>query len=167
MAVLCLAGMGRALLALLYRTGRYGNKMTIKKDMLADTFALITFSLVAGMVIEIWIAGLSLEQSLVSRLLSIPVNLLIARPYGLYRDWVMSRAPFAGGPLGNTVLDIIAYVSFQLPVYALLVASAGASAEQLILACAMQVGGFVFLARPYGLYLQLCRSWVQGRACHA
>ncbi len=135
-------------------------EMFIKREVVADVFALITFSLVTGMIIEILIAGLSLEQSMMSRLLSIPVNLIIARPYGIYRDWIMVRGQSQGcSQLRLTFLDIIAYVTFQLPVYGMLVAGAGASVHQIIVACAMQVGGFVLLARPYGLYLQVCRDW--------
>ncbi len=135
--------------------------MAIKREVLADIFALITFSLVTGLFIEIMIAGLSIEQSMMSRLLSIPVNLMIARPYGLYRDWIMCKGRASGASqLRLTFLDVIAYVTFQLPVYAGLVASAGASVDQIVVACAMQVGGFVLLARPYGLYLQGCRNWM-------
>ena len=59
--------------------------MSIKRETLADTFALISFGLVIGMLVEILVAGLTIEQSLQSRLMSIPVNMLIARPYGIYR----------------------------------------------------------------------------------
>ncbi|QLJ33917.1 L-alanine exporter AlaE, partial [Serratia marcescens] len=38
------------------------------------------------MAIEVLISGMSFQQSLSSRLLSIPVNILIAWPYGRYRD---------------------------------------------------------------------------------
>ena len=65
--------------------------MSIKRETIADTFALISFGLVVGMSVELFVAGLSIEQSLHSRLLSIPVNLLIARPYGIYRDWIMAQ----------------------------------------------------------------------------
>ncbi|RBP66920.1 L-alanine exporter [Brenneria salicis ATCC 15712 = DSM 30166] len=44
----------------------------------ADTFALVVYCFVTGMMIEIALSGMSLEQSLSSRLLSIPVNILIA-----------------------------------------------------------------------------------------
>ncbi len=69
--------------------------MVFNRDMLADTFAMITFGIVVGMSVEL-LAGLSFEQSLQSRLLSIPVNLLTARAYGLYRDWLIRRGSFIG-----------------------------------------------------------------------
>ena len=45
----------------------------------ADTFALVVYCFIAGMAIEVSISGMSFQQSLSSRLLSIPVNILIAR----------------------------------------------------------------------------------------
>lgn len=52
----------------------------------ADTFALVVYCFVIGMAIEILISGMTFQQSLSSRLVSIPVNILIAWPYGVYRD---------------------------------------------------------------------------------
>ncbi|WP_252179192.1 L-alanine exporter AlaE [Endozoicomonas sp. 4G] len=134
--------------------------MSIKRETLADTFALISFGLVVGMLVEILVAGLTIEQSLQSRLLSIPVNMLVARPYGIYRDWVMSYSRLFGSTrVGETVLDIVAFVSFQIPVYVALVAATGATIEQIIAACLGQIGALVLMARPYGVYMQLCRNW--------
>ncbi len=137
-----------------------GSDMSIKRETLADTFALISFGLVVGMLVEILVAGLTIEQSLQSRLLSIPVNMLVARPYGIYRDWVMSYSRLFGSTrVGETVLDIVAFVSFQIPVYVALVAATGATIEQIIAACLGQIGALVLMARPYGVYMQLCRNW--------
>lgn len=44
----------------------------------ADTFALVVYCFVIGMIIEIVISGMTFQQSLSSRLVSIPVNILIA-----------------------------------------------------------------------------------------
>lgn len=134
--------------------------MSIKRETLADTFALISFGLVIGMLVEILVAGLSVDQSVQSRLLSIPVNMLIARPYGMYRDWMMSFSRlFPARMLGNTILDIIAFVSFQIPVYGCLLLTTGASIEQIITASVGQIGVLVLMARPYGVYMQICRNW--------
>ncbi|MFH1192562.1 MAG: L-alanine exporter AlaE [bacterium] len=54
----------------------------------ADTFAMIAFSTVVGMVIEIFISGMTLGQSVQARLTAIPANLLTARLYGMFRDWM-------------------------------------------------------------------------------
>lgn len=129
------------------------------RDMLADTFAMITFAIVVGMGVEL-LAGLTFEQSLQSRLMSIPVNLLTARAYGLYRDWLIRRGSFMGsGFVQMTILDALAFLSFQIPLYASLVLSTGASIQQLLIACAGQVGAMLIMGRPYGIYMQFCRDW--------
>lgn len=58
----------------------------------ADMFAMVVFSFIAGMAIEIFVSGMSFHQSLASRTLSIPVNIVIAIPYGLFRDWVLRNS---------------------------------------------------------------------------
>ncbi len=129
------------------------------RDMLADTFAMITWGIVVGMCVEL-LAGLSFEQSLQSRLLSIPVNLVTARPYGLYRDWLIGRGQVIGtGFFQMVLLDVLAFISFQIPLYAGTVFLTGAGVEQVIVACTGQVGAMIIMGRPYGMYLQLCRNW--------
>lgn len=134
--------------------------MFFKREAVADTFALITFGLVVGMFVELFVAGLTLDQSLQSRLMSIPVNLLIARPYGIYRDWVIDwNMPGKNNLLGSALLDVVAFVSFQIPVYAVLVGTTGAGIDQVITACVGQVGAMVVMGRPFGLWMQICRQW--------
>ena len=60
-----------------------------------------------------------LGQSLQSRLLAIPLNVAIARPYGIYRDWLF-RATHAetGNRIARTLVDILAFSTFMLPQYA-------------------------------------------------
>ncbi len=41
---------------------------------------------------EVFLSGMSFEQSFYSRLVAIPVNILIAWPYGMYRDLFMRAA---------------------------------------------------------------------------
>lgn len=62
------------------------------RHAVADTFAMVVYCSVVNMLIEIFLSGMSFEQSLSSRTVAIPVNIMIARPYGLYRDAVMRLA---------------------------------------------------------------------------
>ncbi|WP_139123999.1 L-alanine exporter AlaE, partial [Escherichia coli] len=49
---------------------------------------------VVNLFIEVFLSGLSFEQSFYSRLVAIPVNILIAWPYGMYRDlFLLSSLP--------------------------------------------------------------------------
>lgn len=130
-----------------------------KREAFADTFALITFGIIVGMSVELFIAGLTLEQSMHSRLLSIPVNMIIARPYGIYRDWILAHnIPALDSFLGSTLLDVLAFMTFQMPVYAFLVGTSGASLESVVAACMGQLGAMLVMGRPYGLWMQLCRQ---------
>lgn len=62
------------------------------RHAVADTFAMVVYCSVVNMLIEIFLSGMSFEQSLYSRLVAIPVNILIAWPYGMYRDLFMRAA---------------------------------------------------------------------------
>ena len=134
--------------------------MFFNRKALADTFALITFGLVMGGSIELLIAGLTFDQMVQSRLVSIPINSLIARPYGIYRDWVMGwNVRGKKSASWAALLDVVAYLSFQIPVYAALLATTGAGVEQVLAACIGQMGVMVVMGRPFGLWMQVCRHW--------
>lgn len=125
----------------------------------ADTFALVVYCFIAGMAIEILISGMSFQQSLSSRLLSIPVNILIAWPYGRYRDLFIriarraDRYPF----LLRNLADLLAYVSFQSPVYAAILWSVGADGQQIITAVASNAVVSMAMGVVYGYFLEYCR----------
>ncbi|EPC5668741.1 L-alanine exporter AlaE [Serratia liquefaciens] len=125
----------------------------------ADTFALVVYCFIAGMAIEILISGMNFQQSLSSRLLSIPVNILIAWPYGRYRDLFIriarraDRYPF----LLRNLADLLAYVSFQSPVYAAILWSVGADGQQIITAVASNAVVSMAMGVVYGYFLEYCR----------
>ncbi|NTX80067.1 L-alanine exporter AlaE [Serratia proteamaculans] len=125
----------------------------------ADTFALVVYCFIAGMAIEILVSGMSFQQSLSSRLLSIPVNILIAWPYGRYRDLFIRvarrfhRPPF----LLRNLADLLAYVSFQSPVYAAILWSVGADGQQIITAVTSNAVVSMAMGVVYGYFLEYCR----------
>ncbi len=84
------------------------------RHAVADTFAMVVYCSVVNMLIEIFLSGMSFEQSLSSRLVAIPVNILIAWPYGVYRDLIM-RVARKASPAGwaKNLADVLAYVTFQ------------------------------------------------------
>jgi hypothetical protein len=111
----------------------------------ADTFALVVYCFIAGMAIEILVSGMSFQQSLSSRLLSIPVNILIARRF--------QRQPF----LLRNLADLLAYVSFQSPVYAAILWSVGADGQQIITAVTSNAVVSMAMGVVYGYFLEYCR----------
>lgn len=125
----------------------------------ADTFALVVYCFVAGMAIEILLSGMSLQQSLSSRLLSIPVNILIAWPYGVYRD-AFIRFGHRYGPKQfwvRNLADLLAYVSFQSPVYAAILWTVGADMQQIATAVASNAVVSMGMGIVYGYFLEYCR----------
>lgn len=101
------------------------------RHAVADTFAMVVYCSVVNMLIEIFLSGMSFEQSLSSRLVAIPVNILIAWPYGVYRDLIM-RVARKASPAGwaKNLADVLAYVTFQSPVYIIILLTVGAGWHQ-------------------------------------
>lgn len=125
----------------------------------ADTFALVVYCFIAGMIIEIFLSGMTLQQSLSSRLLAVPVNIAIAWPFGLYRDSVLRlarrRCPHRFWI--RNIADLLAYVSFQSPVYALILLAVGADMHQMTTAVASNAVASMILGVAYGYFLEYCR----------
>ncbi|KAA9003294.1 L-alanine exporter AlaE [Affinibrenneria salicis] len=125
----------------------------------ADTFALVIYCFITGMIIEMVLSGMTFQQSLSSRLLSIPVNIVIAWPYGLYRDRVLAlvtrRRP-SHSWLRN-LADLLAYVSFQSPVYAAILWVIGAGGAQIVTAVSSNAVISMAMGVLYGYFLEYCR----------
>jgi len=126
----------------------------------ADMFAMVVFCFVTGMFIEIMISGLSFEQSLASRTLAIPVNIAIALPYGVFRDWIIRQGmKLSRSSLMKQLSDLLSFVSFQIPVYIAILYTVGASHDQIVAAVTSSVVMFSVLGMLYGHFLESCRRW--------
>ena len=122
----------------------------------ADTVTAVTFSTVVAMAIEILIAGLTFGQSLQTRLVAIIPTVVAARPYGLFRDWVM-RTSGAKWWVTRALADIFAFTCFQVPIYAANLALSGATRPQIFAACTTLAIISGFVGWPYGLCLEFSR----------
>ncbi|ATA26697.1 L-alanine exporter AlaE [Brenneria goodwinii] len=129
------------------------------RNATADTFALVVYCFITGMVIEIGLSGMSFEQSFSSRLLSIPVNIVVAWPYGLYRDRVLSMAKrhISAHLLIRNLADLFAYVSFQSPVYFAILWYIGVDSSQMLTAVASNAVVSMVMGVLYGYFLEYCR----------
>ncbi|MGY4803791.1 L-alanine exporter AlaE [Teichococcus aerofrigidensis] len=123
----------------------------------ADTTALLLFFTTTGVINERFIAGMSWEQVGQARLLGAALMIPIGRPYGLWRDWLMRRA--RPGRLSRLLWDSLALVSFQVPIYAAIIAVSGASGRGLLLGILGATAMMLALGRPYGAFL----NWVRAR----
>ncbi|RQW63302.1 L-alanine exporter AlaE [Vibrio viridaestus] len=130
------------------------------RNAIADTFAMVVFCFVFGMLIEIFVSGMTFEQSLASRMLSIPVNIVIAWPYGFFRDFILKLGSrLSSGKLMKNVSDLVAYVLFQSPVYAAILFTVGASSEQILTAVSSNAAISCAMGVVYGYFLDTCRRW--------
>lgn len=118
-----------------------------------DSLTALVFFTVVATLSERYVAGMSWEQVAATRVGMVPVMLLTGRPYGLWRDLVFRRLAGRAGLL----VDTAAFVSFQLPVYAVILALAGAELVQMVAALASATVGMLALSRPYGLVLDAAR----------
>ena len=126
--------------------------------IVADVIAMVLFSTIIGMAIELLLSGLTLTQSLQSRLTAIPLNLITARPYGLWRDWVGRRFKVeSGGQIRQAIADTLAFLLFQVPLYFGILLLSGAHWKQALVACGTITLLSSFLGRPYGLWLDAIR----------
>ncbi|EFD0107522.1 L-alanine exporter AlaE [Escherichia coli] len=128
------------------------------RHAVADTFAMVVYCSVVNMCIEVFLSGMSFEQSFYSRLVAIPVNILIAWPYGMYRDLFM-RAARKVSPSGwiKNLADILAYVTFQSPVYVAILLVVGADWHQIMAAVSSNIVVSMLMGAVYGYFLDYCR----------
>ncbi|WPN72084.1 L-alanine exporter AlaE [Pseudomonas germanica] len=129
---------------------------TRRTAFIADTTALILFFTTTGILNERLIAGMTWDQVLHARLLGAALMIPVARPYGLWRDWVMTRA--SSGRVSRLIWDSIALISFQVPIYAAIIAFSGASGEGLVRGTLGAAVMMLVLGRPYGAFLNRVRK---------
>lgn len=129
--------------------------------LVADTLALILFSVILGMFIEVVISGMTVYQSLIARAASTPINIIFGRPYGNFRDWLfrvlkLDKSRFFQAALADT----LAFALFQIPLYFLVLTLAGATWRQMIFSAGSFVIAVAFSGRIYGVFLDGCRKMV-------
>ena len=122
---------------------------------IADTTALVVFFTATGILNERFISGMSWEEVLHARLLGAALMVPVARPYGMWRDWIMRRAK--PNRLSRIVWDSVALVTFQVPIYGAIIAISGASGRGLWLGILGATAIMLVSGRPYGAFL----NWVR------
>ncbi|MBL4645821.1 MAG: L-alanine exporter AlaE [Hyphomicrobiales bacterium] len=128
------------------------------RKYLIDSFAALSFFTVFATLSELLVAGMDWHQVFLARLMAIPAMLLTSRPYGLWRDWIFARCNAdQRSILARIFIDMIAFMSFQIPVYVAILVFAGANLDQIFAAASSAVAFMLILSRPFGLYLEACR----------
>jgi hypothetical protein len=126
-----------------------------RRSFIADTLALILFFTTTGIINERFIAGMTWEEVFHARLLGAVLMVPVARPYGLWRDWIMRRA--GHGRISQVLWDSFALMTFQVPIYAAIIAFSGASGLGLLKGTLGAAVMMLVLGRPYGAFLNFVR----------
>lgn len=84
-----------------------------------DTLGNVTYSWIAGSILD-YCAGLNGEGIMVSRISAMGINAVTGRPYGLWRDYVFEkmRTTDESGRIQRGVVELVAFNTFQVPIYA-------------------------------------------------
>jgi hypothetical protein len=134
----------------------FDDRRGLVRAFIADTTALVLFFTMVGIVNERFIAGMSWEEVLRARLLGAMLMVPVARPYGIWRDWVMRQAQ--SNHLSRMFWDSVALVSFQVPIYAAIIAVSGASGRGLWFGIIGAAFIMLVSGRPYGTFLNWIRK---------
>lgn len=80
--------------------------------------------------------------------MAIPVNIIIAVPYGFYRDRAMRLAHrVSPSARMKSIADVVAYVTFQSPVYVAILFSVGADWHQIAAAVSSNIAISMLMGR--------------------
>lgn len=128
------------------------------RTIAADTLSSVTFFTVVVMALEVFVAGMTVSQSAVTRLTAAPINAVTGRPYGKFRDWMFSKTcTHSAGWVKRTMVDTTSFVLFQMTLYAGILKFSGATLQQIAVACAASTTLSLFIGRPYGLWQDFVR----------
>lgn len=139
-----------------YMTVPDAAKSSRRRAFLADTTALIVFFTATGVINERFIAGMNWDQVLHARMLGAALMVPVGRPYGVWRDYLLRHA--RPGRLSHLLWDSLALVSFQVPIYAAIIAVSGASGHGLWRGVLGATAMMLVLGRPYGAFLNGIRT---------
>ena len=128
------------------------------KGYFVDTVATVVFFTVIAALSELVIAGMDPIQVLTARMIMIPVMMVTARPFGLWRDWFFLKLQ-PRRRMTKFFCDIIAFITFQVPVYVATLLVAGASIAEISAAVSSSIVFMILLSRPFGIYLEALRNW--------
>ncbi|ELO93349.1 L-alanine exporter AlaE, partial [Salmonella enterica subsp. enterica serovar Typhimurium] len=90
-----------------------------------------------------------------------------AWPYGVYRDLIM-RVARKASPAGwaKNLADVLAYVTFQSPVYIIILLTVGAGWHQIVAAVSSNIVVSMLMGAVYGYFLDYCRRLFKVSSYH-
>ena len=128
-----------------------------------DTLTTVVFFTVLAALTELYIADMEPFEVLKTRLIMVPMMVLTGRPYGAWRDWFFATTkPTVSW--SKSLIDGLAFLTFQLPVYGLTLWIAGASQEEILTLLATTAVLMLIVSRPFGLVLEAARRFAGVKA---
>ena len=125
--------------------------------MLFRSLSTILFFTILAALTELYVAGMEPADVLKTRLIMVPLMILTGRPYGVWRDWF-----FAGTKptvsWSKSLIDGLAFLTFQLPIYGLTLWIAGADFDEISTLLGSTAVLMLIVSRPFGLFLQAMRK---------
>jgi len=123
-----------------------------------DTAATVVFFTTIAAATELFVAGMELREVLITRLIMVPMMILTARPYGMWRDWFFKRTN-PKTTWSRTIVDSFTFMVFQLPIYILTLVIAGADVKEVLSLIVSTSLLMLIVSRPFGIYLDRIRTW--------
>ena len=128
------------------------------RNFIVDTIATIVFFTFIAALTELFVAGMDPSEVLKTRLIMIPMMVITGRPYGVWRDWVFKiTKPTVSW--SKALIDGLAFLSFQLPIYAVTLFISGADLNQVLILLSSTTILMLIVSRPFGVYLETIRTW--------
>ena len=126
------------------------------RRIVVDTVSTILFFTTFAAATEFFVAGMDPREVFVTRALMIPLMIATGRPYGIWRDWLFRRSQPTSF-LARSFTDAVAFVAFQMPIYAATLIVAGADWREIMILLAAVLPQMLILSRPFGLFLEFMR----------
>lgn len=113
---------------LVYQIGKVLNGKN--KVGLVDTFGNVTYSIMTGTILD-YSAGLNFSGIMVSRISATGINALTGGLYGWWREKLFQKTKIneTSGRIKRGLIDLLAFNTFQVPIYATAVALGSLASE--------------------------------------
>ncbi len=123
---------------------------------LIDTLSTIFFFTILAAVTELYVAEMEPAEVLKTRAVMIPMMIFTGRPYSAWCDWFFATTkPTVSW--SKSIIDCVAFLTFQLPVYGLTLWIVGADVTEIGTLLASTALLMLIISRPFGLFLQAMR----------
>lgn len=109
---------------IILQENKINNKSSlISKTAVVDIGGNITYSLIVGSILD-YVAGLNLSGIIISRTYATGMNIITGGPYGWWREQAYKRTQTheKSGTVRKTLVDLLAFNTFQVPIYATAIA---------------------------------------------